>query len=278
MNGNLFQVHKSLIGADVDYFSAEEGSESLVNAIRARDESAVSTYVESTPNCGVVLVAAILFASHETPYSYFIPSSMLELIKNNNSPGSVIGTIMSFWRERPSTGTVLVMKYVDLGIITLEDVVSWLLEQDSLMHKSWVWEIIQTCFEKVDSLGSKEEKTDGRSNTGNTANDDSADAKISNDMVSDHQSGEEVMQIDFSSGEANGTQVNIERRKLLSKIISDVATCYERQQDEWDHYWVKEWLAMIIRKFKSDVAEMEGTTNWVSEMLAEAKEYQKRLV
>ena len=132
---------------NVERFGGDDASEKLIEAIRARDESAVSTYIDENPS-GELLVAGILYVSHETPYSHSIPSSTLELVKKHTTPSSLIGTIMSFWKERPSTGIVLVMKYVDLEVISLLDVITWLLEQDSWMKKSWGWEIIQICSEK----------------------------------------------------------------------------------------------------------------------------------
>ena len=232
----------------------------MVEAMRTRDDAAIASYVESNPDCGALLIAAILFASHETPYSHVISPTTLELVKKN-SPASVIETVMSFWKERPSTGTVLVMKYADLGVITLGDVVSWLLEQDGWMHKSWGWEIIQTCLKKPDVCGQQSDQTNEMSNNGST--------------VDPSDKAEQAMHVDTNNGEANGAHVNIERRALLEKIISGISTCY-RRQNELDKYWTKEWFGMIVRKFSMDLAETEAT-GWVGEMLMEAKEYQRRL-
>lgn len=228
--------------------------------MRTRDEAAVASYVESNPDCGALMIAAILFASHETPYSHVIPPTTLELVKKN-SPASVIETVMSFWKERPSTGTVLVMKYADLGVITLGDVVSWLLEQDGWMHKSWGWEIMEICLHRTDVCGQQSSQTDEISHNENNA--DPSDT------------AEQVMHVDTNNGEANGTQVNVERRALLEKIISCISICYGRQ-GELDKNWTKEWFGMIVRKCSMDLAETEAT-GWVGEMLTEAKEYQRRL-
>jgi hypothetical protein len=168
---------------------------------------------------------------------------------------------MSFWKERPSTGIVLVMKYIDLKVISLLDVITWLLEQDSWMQKSWGWEIIQVCSEKVDTLRKSEVKP---------PNED-GDAM---QQGSEEETVENTMQVD-SHVTTNGAGIS-ERRELFEKVVAGIESCYERQGEK-DRYWVKEWFAMVVRKFGADVAEMEGT-GWAAEMLAHAEEFRKRLL
>ena len=72
--------------ADADRFGGGDDSEKLVEALRARDDSAVAEYLDSNPNSGELLVAATLFISHETPYSHTLPLNILELIKQHTSP------------------------------------------------------------------------------------------------------------------------------------------------------------------------------------------------
>jgi len=246
--GNHSQVLDPFVNmAEIDRFGGGEDSEKLIEALRARDDSAVTTYIECNPNSGELLVAATLFISHETPYSHSIPSSVLELIKQHTTPPSLIGTVMSFWRERPSTGTVLVLKYVDLGVISLVDVVSWLLQQDTWMRHLWGWEIIQLIHEKAAAHASKD----------------------ANGM----ETTEGEMQVD-ANGLSNGSHLNV-RREVLEKIIADVGGCYERQP-ELDQGWVKEWFAMVVRLFSDDVEGLDGS-DWVGETLSAAQEYRKRL-
>lgn len=166
---------------------------------------------------------------------------------------------MSFWQQRPSTGIVLVMKYVDLEVISVADVISWLLEQDSWMRKSWGWEIIHVCSEKIDTRAIQ--KWDGNTADGNEEN-------------SEEKPIEETMQVD-SNGTTNGTAKN-ERGELFEKIVAGVGPCFERQSEQ-DQYWLKEWFAMVVRRFGADIAGMEGT-GWVGEILTEGEEFRKRFV
>ena len=247
---------------NVERFGGDDTSEKLIEAIRARDESAVSTYIDENPS-GELLVAAILHVSHATPYSHSIPPATLELVKKHTTPLSLIGTIMSFWKERPSTAVVLVMKYVDLEVISLLDVITWLLEQDSWMKWSWGWEIIQVCFEKADTP--KKSEVEPPTEDGNVMQDDSEKENAEEKM------GEDNMQVDM-----NATTNRAERPELFEQIVAGIESCYERQNEQ-DQYWVKEWFAMVVRKFGAGVAGMEAT-GWVREMLTNAEEFRKRLV
>ena len=250
--------------ADVERFGGDDASEKLIDAIRGRDESALSTYMDENPS-GELLVAGILYASHETPYSHSIPSSTVDLVKKHTTASSLIGTIMSFWKERPSTGIVLVMKYVDLEVISLLDVITWVLEQDSWMKKSWGWEIMQACSEKMGTQKKSEIKPSTTQE--NTTQEDSED-KV------EEQKAEDTMQVDTT---ATINRIGkSERREIFAKIVTGIFSCYERQGEQ-DQYWLKEWFAMVVRKFGADVAGMEGT-GWVGEMLTNAEEYRRRLV
>ena len=232
----------------------------MIDAIRGRDESAISSYIDDHADKGELLVAGILFGSHETPYSHVISPSTLELVKKYTTPSSLIGTVMSFWQERPSTGIVLVMKYVDLDVISLVDVISWLLEKDSWMRKSWGWEIIQVCSEKLDTRASK-------SINGNIH--DREDVKSVENTV------DELMQVDYN-GTTNGTPNN-ERWELFEKIVAGVGSCYERQSEQ-DRYWLKEWFEMVVRQHGADMTGMKAETEWVDEILTEGGKYRGHLV
>lgn len=250
----------------------DEGSEKLIEALRSKDEPSISNYVETTPNCGEVLVAAMLYVSHETPYTYSIPPTTLELVKKHTTPSSLIGTIMSFWKERPSTGFVLVMKYVDLGAITLNDIISWLHEQDSWMSKSWGWDIVQICNVKAKSLATRLQKaSDVEPVDINMADENTTDG---NAKKMD-ESGD-AMEVDIQTATNGTTSVGNEWPELLKQIIAGVGPCYIRQ-NEWDQYWLKEWLAMVVRKANEEVAGLEGD-DWVGEMLASAEKHRRRLV
>jgi hypothetical protein len=243
-----------------------EDSEKLIDAIRARDDSAITAYIEANPNSGELLVAGLLFVSHDTPYSHPIPPVTAELIKKHTTPSSLIGTIMSFWTERPSTGTVLVMKYVDLDVITLSDVVSWLLDQDSWMRKSWGWEIVQTCFEKAEGRRQTAIEQNGK------PTEEPKERKPSDEMDVD-KPAEDVMHVDSKNGEMNGSTTN-ERREMFEKIVGGVEACYERQ-GERDQYWLKEWFAMVVRKYGTDLDGLERT-GWAGQFLSEAEGHQQR--
>jgi hypothetical protein len=132
---------------------------------------------------------------------------------------------------------VLVLKYVDLGVISLTDVVSWLLQQDESMRHLWAWELTRVVYEKAT------------------------------------RGNESEMQVD-SNGASNGVQKS-NPREVLEKIIADVDGCYQRQT-ELDKEWVKEWFAMVVRLFGTDV---EGVTSsaWANEILSAAQEYHKHL-
>lgn len=241
--------------------AGDDESEKLLEAIRARDESAITAYMEANPNAGELLVAGLLFVSHDTPYSHPIPPATVELLKKHTTPTSLIGTVMSFWKERPSTGTVLVMKYVDLGVITLKDVVVWLMEQDSWMRKSWGWELIQICTEKAE--GRRQTLAQKNGNASENSND-----KTTTDE-------EDVMHVDSKNGDTNGISAN-ERREMFEAIVASVGTCFERQGDQ-EQIWLKEWFAMVARKYSSDVDGLEGT-GWVGEILNDAAEFRKRVL
>lgn len=255
-----------------DRFGGAEDSETLVDAIRSRDEEAISQYLDSTPNPGDILIAAILFASHETPYSHSVSPRVVELVKKHCSPDGVISTIYGFWRDKPATGMVLMMKFVDLEVLTVGDVIRWMLGQDEWMRKIWGWEMLEVCVEKVDGL--HERKTHSQDGKGEVAADMMEDGKVE-DKNEEEKTKDEAMEIDTANGVVNGTtNVNEERKELFAKIVASVGTCYERQT-VLDKEWLKEWFGMVVRKYSADVVGLEGE-GWVGEMLAQAEEYRKR--
>ena len=144
------------------------------------------------------------------------------------------------------------------------DLISWLLEQDSWMNKSWGWEVVQVCYEKVNIFNSI------MKGAGRNAIDEIAD-ESGKDKLDEKP---EPMQVE-SNGETNQNVEN-EKREIFEKIVSGVESCYERQAER-DGYWLKEWFAMVVRKFHGDVAGMKGT-GWVAEMLNIAEEYRRRFV
>jgi hypothetical protein len=296
METNIWFGFLRRVELTIDQFGGDEGSEKLIEAIRARDEPAISTYVEGNPNCGQLLVVAILFVSHETPYSHVIPPTTLALVKKHTTPLSLISTIMTFWQQRPSTGIVLSMKYVDLGVLSLVDVVSWLLEHDSWMSKSWGWEIIETCVAKADGRISRQKEQSKSHNVikpgSETATVNTHDLEGKEELVGDKptedsmqidpkngieedKAGEDSVQLDSIAGITNGALLAKEKQDMFERIVSGVGSCYERQR-EWDRYWLKEWFKMIVRRFNAQVAGLEGV-GWVGEMLASAQEYRRHL-
>jgi hypothetical protein len=158
------------------------------------------------------------------------------------------------------------MKYVDLEVVTLSDVVSWLLEQDSWMRKSWGWEIIQICFEKAEGRHRAAIEQNGK------LTEASKEQNLSDEM-DDDKPAEDVMQVDSKNGDMNGSQAN-ERREMFEKIVSGVGACYEGQ-GEHDQYWLKEWFAMVVRKYGTDLEGFERT-GWAGQFLSEAETYKQR--
>jgi MIF4G like len=261
----------------------DEKDEKFIKMIRARDDAAITTYLEAKANpSGLLLVAGLLFVSHETPYSHTISPATLDLVKKYTMPSALIGTVMSFWRDRPSTGTVLLMKYVDMRVISLTDVFTWLLQQDSWMRKSWGWEILQICSEKADGRISRGSVPPGDAPTEtdhtetNPAKSDTENNSAEADPAenSAELNAEDAMPIDDQNGEANGHDINKERREVFETIVKGVGPCFERQNEK-DGYWLKEWFSMVVRKYGADIAGMEAT-GWVGEVLAAGKEYRTR--
>jgi hypothetical protein len=185
---------------------------------------------------------------------------------------------MEFWRDRPATGTVLVMKFVDLEVLSVGGVLEWVLGQDEWMRKGWGWELVRICVEKVDGLNVRkvENKPDEAvEGTLETAEDENMEEK--NDEE-EEEPNEENMQVDSANGVKNGTaMVNEERKELFAKIVAGVGTCYERQT-VLDKEWLKEWFGMIARKYSADVVGLEGAEGWVAEMLTQAEEYRNRFI
>jgi ATP-dependent Clp protease adapter protein ClpS len=211
----------------------------LLEALKARDESAVTAYLESNPSAGELLLAGILFISHQTPYSHIISPGLIDLLKKYSSPDNIISTVERFWELRPSTATVLVLKYVDWGMVSLVDVVSWLFDQDTWMRKAWGWEIMQQVHEKAvaQSIMTK----------GDVAEKDGM-----------------VMEVDENVP-----------RQIIETVVAKVNGCFERQSER-DKEWLKEWFDMVVGLFLSEVDGLEGV-GWVRERLSRAQEYKLRL-
>jgi MIF4G like len=260
-----------------DRFGGAEDSEKLVEAIRTRDEDAISQYLTSTSNPSDILIPAILFASHETPYSHSLSPQTVELVRKYCSvEAAVINSIMGFWRDRPATAMVLVMKFVDLEVLRVGGVVQWILGQDGWMRKGWGWEFVQIVVEKVDGLSVRkaENKTTGEKVAVETGEDGNVEEKVEGEEKPE----EEEMQVDSTNGVMNGTAtVNEERKELFAKIVAGVGACYERQT-VLDKEWLKEWFGMVVRKYSADVVGLEGEENWVAEMLTHAEDYRKRFI
>ena len=255
-----------------DRFGGAEDSERLVEAIRSRDEDAMSQYLDSASSPGDILIAAILFTSHETPYSHSLSPGMVEMVKKYCSPDGVINTIYGFWRDRPATGVVLMMKFVDVEVLKVGDLMDWLLGQDEWMRKIWGWEIVEVCVEKVDGL--HERKSNSQAGKGQGAAETTEDGKLE-DTTEEEKPTDETMQVDTTNGVVNGTtEVNEERKEFFAKIVAGVGACYERQTT-LDKEWLKEWFGMVVRKYSADVVGLE-TGGWVGEMLAQADEYARR--
>ena len=235
----------------------------VLEAIRTRDEALVTAELESVPvpMKAKVLITAFLFASHETPYSHPIPLKIVDVVKEHSTPSALYEIIMSFWKKRPSTAIVLIMKFLEAVKNPLNSVFLWLLSQDGWMSKSWGWEIVQTCLEKAD--GMKQQQTQPQKN---------GQENPENKGIEDAPA--EEMQVD-RNGESDAGN---ERKGMLKTIVSNVRVCYDRQT-ELDGYWLKEWFAMAVRKFGDTVDQLEPIESavWVTEILDGAKEYRKQV-
>lgn len=232
-------------------------TEKLIEAIKSGDETLITTELEYIPLSmkGKCLLVTLLFVSHETPYSHPIPGKVVDMIKESLTFSMLCDTIMGFWKQRPSTAMVLIMKYADLLAIPLREVLVWILRQDGWMSRAWGWETIQTCLENV--AGKRQGK--------------GQDMNGQEDGV-EKNGGTEEMQVDRSEG--NGD----ERREMLQVIVRNMGECYTRQS-EMDKYWLREWFAMVVRKFSYDVDGIDTaeTSDWVAETVNAAKEYRARL-
>ena len=240
----------------VERFNAGDDSEKFIEALRAGDDVAIASFVDSSPNPGPLLVAGLLYISHETPYSHQISTSIVDLLKSHASKADVVSSIMKFWRDRPSTGVVLAMKYVDLGVCGVGDVVGWLLGQDGWMSRAWGWEIVHVCMEKVDSLTSEEAAQNGDKGEGHNG-------EIEGTMAVDSASG---------YGSTGGNESKNRRREIFQKIVDGVGACYERQTGELDREWLKEWFRMVVGTYCENFSglSMDG---WTGEILREAEEF-----
>jgi len=174
---------------------------------------------------------------------------------------------------------VLVMKFVDLEVLTVGGVVQWVLGQDEWMRKGWGWELVQIVVEKVDGLSVRKVVGDGEVDGGEkVAAETGEDGNGEEMVVEEEKAKEEEMQVDSTNGVMNGTAgVNEERKKLFAKIVAGVGVCYERQT-VLDKEWLKEWFGMVVRKYSADVVGLEGGEDWVAEMLTQAEEYTKRFI
>jgi hypothetical protein len=253
----------------IDRFGGDE-DDKFLEILRGRDDVAINTYLEehTSEATGKLLVAGLLFISHETPYSHSISPATLELVKEYTTPSSLIGTIMSFWRDRPSTGTVLVMKYVDLDIISLGDVMAWLMEQDGWMRKSWGWEIIQVCVEKTEGRLSRQVQTSAMEEVEVT----SGEANGGTSTEAAEQPTEESMLADSKNGEINGHDMD-EKKEMFEKVIGGIGACFERQTDA-DKDWLKEWFGMVVRRYSGDIAG--PAAGWVGDEITVGEEYRSR--
>ena len=237
-------------------------TEKIIEGIKSRDENLRTTELDSIPSDikGKCLLAAILFVSRETPYSHPIPGQMVDFIKEYTTPSVLFDTIMGFWKQRPSTAMVLIMRYADLLEIPLSEILLWILRQDGWMSRAWGWETVQACLEKVNGRKQgKAQQTNG------------PQQGVEKNGGTEVTEAEE-MQVDQNGG--NGD----ERREILRVIVSNVGECYSRQS-EMDKYWLKALFAMVMRKFSYDVdgVDTTETTDWVAETINAAKEYRARL-
>ena len=183
----------------------------------------------------------------------------------------MITSIMSFWRDRPATAMVLVMKFVDLEVLKLGGVVQWVLGQDEWMRKGWGWELVQIVVEKADGLSVR------KAGTGEAVVETGEDGN-GEEKVEEEKAKEEEMQVDSTNGVMNGTaRVNEERKELFARIVDGVGTCYERQT-VLDKEWLKEWFGLVVRKYSADFGGLEGGEGWVAEMLTQAEDYRKRFI
>jgi len=240
----------------IERFNAGDDSEKFIEALRAGDDVAITSFIDSSPNPGPIFVAGLLYISHETPYSHQIPTSIVDALKSHASKADVVSSIMKFWRDRPSTGVVLAMKYVDLGVCGVADVVGWLLEQDRWMSRAWGWEIVHVCLEKVDSLTSEEAAQNGE-------NGDRNNGEV-----------EGTMDVDSTNayGNTGGNERENKRREIFQKIVDGVAACYERQMGELDKDWLKEWLRMVVGTYYEEFSGLSAD-GWAGEILRETEEF-----
>ena len=213
----------------------------LVEALRVRDDEAVTKYLESHPAVPGLLVTGLLHISHETPYSAQIAPSMIELVKKSTSGAEVVNAIMQFWAGRESTGTVLAMKYVDLGCCTVADVVDWLLGQGGWTDRAWGWEMVPVCVEKSDSLALQQ--------NGENANGD----------------GEKMEEV-----ESGG------RREIFRKVVEGVQRVYERAEDDLGREWLQEWFRMVVGTYYEDFEGLKAD-GWAGEILRGADVFRKLL-
>lgn len=150
------------------------------------------------------------------------------------------------------------MKFIDLGICEVGDVVSWLLGQDGWMKRAWGWEVIGVCVEKADTLARQISE-----------NGDAGEEK------KDGENGEK-MEVDSSGavGTANGDGKNA-RSEIFEKIVEGVGECYERQ-GELEREWLKEWFRMVVGSNYEGFSGLEAD-GWAGEILREAEEFRKFL-
>ena len=247
----------------VERFGGDETSDKLLEAIRARDEVAITEYIQSNANSNDLLVAALLLHSHQTPYSHTIPPAVIELMKKNDSPVQVVGTIMKFWQDRPSTGIVLIMKFTELGVVAPKDVMEWLVEQQDLpgwMYKSWGWEMFTVCLEKLDGRIAREEEA-AKEAASKTA-----------EETKEGKNGEEngdAMQIDAKNGEANGVSARGEKAEFVRTIIDKIDSKSFSNMGKEDRDWVREWFRMVARMCR-EVTGFQNKGSWVGEEIREA--------
>ena len=150
------------------------------------------------------------------------------------------------------------MKYVDLGVCGVGDVVAWLLGQDAWMTKAWGWEIVHVCMEKVDSLTSEKAAQNGDKGEG------------------ENKEVEGKMDVDSSSGSTSGNEMENKRREIFEKIVDGVGPCYERQMGELDREWLQEWFRMVVGTYYEDFNGLT-TDGWAGEILREAEEFRNLL-
>jgi hypothetical protein len=217
-------------------FSGGVDSDTLLEAVKSRDEDALTMYMTQHPTCGPLLLCSILFLSHQTPYSHTPPAHQLALLKQYCEPEQVVATVERFWELRPATATVLTLKYVDWGVCELVDLVRWVLRQDGWMHCAWGWEVMTQVHEKASApplAPTEQDETNGK------------------------------MEVERNVP-----------REVLQTVVSGVLECYERQS-EVDKEWLKEWFDMIIRLFLPEVDSVSAE-GWPAESFLPAKQYKLR--